>query len=76
MSKSYVEELMIAWLITCISPLGSSMVRPALTQTMQEFHETDQVIGTFSVTIWLLGFAIGPLFLGFVRIAPVSSYCR
>jgi hypothetical protein len=40
------------------------MVAPAITQTMKEFHETDQVIGSFSVTIWLLGFAIGPLFLG------------
>ena len=32
---------------------------------MKEFGETDQVIGSFSIVIWILGFAVGPLFLGY-----------
>lgn len=31
---------------------------------MRDLHETSQVIGSLMVTIYLLGFSIGPLFLG------------
>ncbi|KIV99879.1 hypothetical protein, variant 1 [Verruconis gallopava] len=50
--------------ISTLAPLGSSMVAPAISQTMKDFDVANQVIGSFSVTIWLLGFTLGPLFLG------------
>lgn len=40
------------------------MVAPGIDQTMRDLHETNQVIGSLMVTIYLLGFSIGPLFLG------------
>jgi hypothetical protein len=40
------------------------MVAPGISQTMAALHTTSQIIGTLMVTIYLLGFAVGPLFLG------------
>ncbi|KFH43289.1 putative transporter -like protein [Hapsidospora chrysogenum ATCC 11550] len=46
------------------SPLGSSVVAPSIALTLEEFKETSLMLGSFMVTIYVLGFAIGPLFLG------------
>jgi hypothetical protein len=40
------------------------MVAPGITQTMASFHTTSKILGTLMVTIYILGFAVGPLFLG------------
>jgi len=40
------------------------MVAPGIAQTMRDFHETNEIIGSLMVTIYILGFSIGPLFLG------------
>lgn len=40
------------------------MVAPGISATLQEFHEPSLMLGSFMVTIYVLGFAIGPLFLG------------
>lgn len=40
------------------------MVAPGISLTMEELHESSQIVGSFMVTIYVLGFAIGPLFLG------------
>ncbi|KAF2403326.1 MFS general substrate transporter [Trichodelitschia bisporula] len=45
-------------------PLASSMVAPGTALTMASLHEPSAVIGSFSVTIFVLGYAVGPLFLG------------
>ncbi|KAF2092994.1 putative MFS multidrug transporter [Rhizodiscina lignyota] len=47
-----------------VSPLASSMVAPGLALTMDEFRVSSQILGSLSVTIYLIGFVIGPLFLG------------
>jgi multidrug resistance protein len=44
--------------------MASSMVAPGISFTMRELNEPSQIIGTLMVTIYILGFAIGPLFLG------------
>jgi multidrug resistance protein len=31
---------------------------------LTEFNETSEVLGSFSIVVWVLGFAVGPLFLG------------
>ena len=49
------------------------MVAPSIGLTMTDFGETNQVIGSFSVTIYLLGFALGPLALGPVRIKLIQE---
>jgi MFS family permease len=44
------------------------MVAPSTSQLMNEFHFTSDVLGAFVVSVYLLGYAIGPLIL-----APLSE---
>ena len=40
------------------------MFAPAVPQAMEEFHSTSQFLSTFVVSIYVLGFAVGPLVAG------------
>jgi MFS family permease len=46
------------------SPLASSMVAPGISFTLLDLHESSQIVGSLMVTIYVMGYAIGPLFLG------------
>lgn len=48
--------------------MASTMVAPGISLTLKEFSEPSQTLGSFMVTIYVLGFVIGPLFL-----APLSE---
>lgn len=54
--------------ITLITPLASSFFAPGVPQVLKEFHETSRVMAAFVVSVYILGFAIGPLI-----IAPMSE---
>lgn len=54
--------------ITFITPLGSSILATGIPQIMGEFHSTNSELGSLVVSIYLLGFAVGPLV-----IAPLSE---
>ncbi|KAF6224304.1 hypothetical protein HO133_010881 [Letharia lupina] len=54
--------------ITFISPLGSSILATGIPQIMAEFRSTNEELGSLVVSIYLLGFAAGPLV-----IAPLSE---
>ncbi|KAH9908628.1 major facilitator superfamily domain-containing protein [Xylariomycetidae sp. FL2044] len=65
------RKWVIAWslaLITFMSPLSSSILSPAIADISTEFHNTAGTKGAFPVSIYLLGYAIGPLVL-----APLSE---
>lgn len=47
-----------------VSPLASSMMAPALPQIAEHYHITSPTIVAMTLSIFLLSFAIGPLFLG------------
>lgn len=49
-------------------PLVSSMIAPAVQLIMSDYHTTSTTFATFSVSIFVLGFASGPLLL-----APLSE---
>ncbi|KAI9733423.1 MAG: hypothetical protein M1834_003507 [Cirrosporium novae-zelandiae] len=49
---------------TFISPVSSSMVAPALTSLAQDLNITSEVEVQLTLSIFVLGFAIGPLILG------------
>ncbi|KAA8644048.1 hypothetical protein EYZ11_004481 [Aspergillus tanneri] len=56
-------------LLTVLTPLGSSMVAPAASQIMEEFHQPgNEELSAFVVSVYLLGYALGPLVL-----APLSE---
>ncbi|OKL59558.1 hypothetical protein UA08_05013 [Talaromyces atroroseus] len=49
---------------TLISPLSSSILAPALSSIGQEFNITNDVELSLALSIFVLAYAIGPLFLG------------
>ncbi|EMD41905.1 hypothetical protein CERSUDRAFT_79517 [Gelatoporia subvermispora B] len=51
-------------LYTFISPISSSMVAPAAEQIAQDFHITSTVEIALTISVFLLGYTVGPLFLG------------
>ncbi|KAK1524631.1 hypothetical protein CPAR01_13579 [Colletotrichum paranaense] len=62
-SKKWINVLLISTL-TLISPFGSSMFAPSTSETMTEFHSTNVNLESFSVSIFVLGYAFGPLIHG------------
>ncbi|KAJ8123953.1 hypothetical protein ONZ43_g221 [Nemania bipapillata] len=53
---------------TFISPLASSIFAPGVPLVLQEFGSTSPQIATFVVSVYLIGFAAGPILL-----APLSE---
>ncbi|KDR79426.1 hypothetical protein GALMADRAFT_243502 [Galerina marginata CBS 339.88] len=49
---------------TFISPVSSSMVAPATEQIAREFGITQPVLIAMTTSVFILGYAVGPLFLG------------
>lgn len=59
-----VADMSIVSSFTFISPVSSSMVAPALGAIGSEFHITNDVVLSLTLSIFILAYAIGPLFLG------------
>jgi len=55
-------------LLTMDRPLASSMFAPGVSQLMDEFNNTNELLAGFVVSIYVLGLAFGPLVL-----APLSE---
>ncbi|KAL8733167.1 MAG: hypothetical protein Q9181_003698 [Wetmoreana brouardii] len=55
--------VMIVSGITFVTPLASSMFAPAIPQVSSEFHNTSEALSSFAVSVYILGFGIGPLIL-------------
>ncbi|PKS09902.1 hypothetical protein jhhlp_004525 [Lomentospora prolificans] len=53
---------------TFITPLASSMFAPGVPQIMQEFESRSPLLASFVVSVYVLGFAAGPLLF-----APLSE---
>ncbi|KAJ5236917.1 hypothetical protein N7489_007008 [Penicillium chrysogenum] len=51
-------------LFTFISPVSSSMVAPALPSLAADLKVTDEVVSQLMLSIFVLAYAVGPLFLG------------
>ncbi|KAF5648506.1 multidrug resistant protein [Fusarium tjaetaba] len=54
--------------MTLLTPLGSSMFAPGVPDIMREFETSNRNIATFVVSVYVLGFAFGPLLA-----APLSE---
>ncbi|KAJ4301187.1 hypothetical protein N0V90_003278 [Kalmusia sp. IMI 367209] len=55
-------------MVTLVTPLASSFFAPGVPQVMATFHVTSNILAGLVVSIYILGFAIGPLI-----IAPMSE---
>jgi MFS family permease len=47
--------------ITFLTPLASSMFAPGVPKVMETFHSTDDMLAGFMVSVYVLGFAVGPM---------------
>jgi MFS family permease len=59
------------WLLcamTLLTPLASSILSPGIQQFSEEFGNTNDIVGSMTVSIYLLGYVVGPIF-----IAPLSE---
>lgn len=54
--------------LTFVTPLASSIFAPGVPQLMEDFQETNQELAAFVVSVYVLGFAFGPML-----IAPLSE---
>jgi hypothetical protein len=54
--------------ICFVTPLGSSMFAPGVPELMKEFKSDNVELASFVVSVYVLGFAVGPLFF-----APLSE---
>jgi MFS family permease len=54
--------------LTFVTPLASSMFAPGVPDIMVEFQSSNTLLASFVVSVYVLGFAIGPLVL-----APMSE---
>ncbi|PBP24130.1 MFS multidrug transporter-like protein [Diplocarpon rosae] len=54
--------------ITFISPLASSMFAPGVSFMNEEFHNTSLILSSLTVSIFVLGYVVGPMIL-----APLSE---
>ncbi|CEL04915.1 hypothetical protein ASPCAL06039 [Aspergillus calidoustus] len=55
--------------VTFLTPLASSMFAPGVPEVMEDFNTTSTILATFVVSVYILGFAFGPLI-----VAPLSEY--
>ena len=49
--------------MTLVTPLASSILSPGLARLDQEFHNESEIVSAMTVSVYLLGYVIGPLFL-------------
>ncbi|OKP13455.1 hypothetical protein PENSUB_646 [Penicillium subrubescens] len=49
--------------LTFITTLASSMFAPSIPELMEEFHSSSTLLAGFVVSVYVLGFAVGPLIL-------------
>ncbi|MCJ1281917.1 hypothetical protein MMC26_001240 [Xylographa opegraphella] len=54
--------------MTFITPLASSMFAPGVPQVLSDFNSDDALLGSFVVSVYILGYATGPLI-----VAPLSE---
>lgn len=67
-NKKKWSNIAIISAVTFLTPLASSMVAPGVPEIMTEFKSRNETIASFIVSIYILGYAVGPLFL-----APMSE---
>ena len=59
--KSKLFILFLVSAITFLSPLASSIFAPGIPFVNADFHNTSQLLGSFAVSVYVLGFAVSSL---------------
>ncbi|EAU33865.1 conserved hypothetical protein [Aspergillus terreus NIH2624] len=67
-TRKKMRQLVLMAFNTFITPLASSMFAPGVGDVMRDFHSTDQMLASFVVSVFVLGYMVGPFI-----IAPLSE---
>lgn len=67
-TRAKIFNLLLVILLTLMTPLASSMFAPGVPEVLQDFRTGSTTLAEFVVSIYILGFAIGPLL-----ISPMSE---
>ncbi|KAJ6134447.1 hypothetical protein N7523_000769 [Penicillium sp. IBT 18751x] len=67
-TKKKARQLVLMSFNTFITPLASSMFTPGVSDVMKEFNVTSSMLGSFVVSVYILGYCFGPFI-----IAPLSE---
>ncbi|KAF2494681.1 MFS general substrate transporter, partial [Lophium mytilinum] len=67
-SGKKVTAVGIVSMIAFLSPFASTVISPASGDVMKTFHSTNETLGAFVTTVYLIGYVFGPLV-----IAPLSE---
>ncbi|KAL3447437.1 major facilitator superfamily domain-containing protein [Aspergillus insuetus] len=62
------RQLVLMAFNTFLSPLASSMFAPGVSEVTKEFNITNSMLGSFVVSVYILGYCFGPFL-----IAPISE---
>jgi multidrug resistance protein len=62
------NKLLMQVYLIALSPLASSMFAPGVPAVLKAFNSNSQILATFVVSVYLIGFAFGPLV-----VAPLSE---
>ncbi|KAI0432412.1 putative MFS multidrug transporter [Xylaria sp. FL1042] len=60
--KSFGHVIIVA-VLSMVVNIAATIVAPGVSSLIEEFHIQNETIATLTVTIYLLGFALGPLFI-------------
>ncbi|KAJ0422949.1 major facilitator superfamily domain-containing protein [Aspergillus carlsbadensis] len=66
--RKKMQQLVFMAANTFITPLASSMFAPGIQDVMHDFHLTNSMLASFVVSVFVLGYVVGPFI-----IAPVSE---
>ena len=62
--------------LTFFTPVGSSIFAPGVPSVMKEFHSTSELLTGFVVSVYVLGFACGPLVIVSLNAFPRCMVCK
>ncbi|KAI1427571.1 putative MFS multidrug transporter [Xylaria sp. FL1777] len=60
--KSFGHVIIVA-VLSMVVNIAATIVAPGVSGLIEEFHIQNETVATLTVTIYLLGFALGPLFI-------------
>lgn len=63
-TKAKVGNTSLIIVLCFLTPLGSSMFAPAVPDVLREFRTHSETLAEFVVSIYILGYAVGPLLIG------------
>lgn len=61
------QKWALVWLlsaITLLTPLATSILSPAISILDNDFNNTNPTLGSMTVSIYLFGYVVGPIFIG------------